>query len=426
MKIKRGMAWVLVCAALASNLLIGFRVYSSDAEADAETRALEKLTIMMQVMHLIRQDYVDAEYTDFEGLLNGAIHGMVSNLDAHSSYLEPVEYEDMIESTEGRFGGIGIIVTVRDGMLTIISPIEDTPGSRAGLQAGDQIIEIDGAATQELWLQDAIHMMKGEPGTEVELLIHRPSEDRNLDVTITRAIIEVASVKDVQMLEDGIGYVRVTQFNETMVEEFGDALRRLLEQDARGLVLDLRNNPGGLLEGAVQMCGFFLEPGTLVVSTEGRRPSQKMQFDTMPQPVRFPGAVAILVNGGSASAAEIVSGCLKDHGRALLVGETTFGKGSVQNVIPLADGSALRLTTAMYYTPERQVIHEAGIDPDIVVELTAAARDALQDARMASNGKGVVDPGIDPQLDRALESLKGYFRYQATLKKDAADVDSGN
>ena len=414
MKINRRFAWILACAALAANLLIGYRVYSNEEVADSESEALEKLTIMMRVMHLIRQDYVEGERTDYQSLITSAIHGMVANLDPHSSYLEPTDYDDMMEMTEGQFGGIGIIVTVRDGILTVVSPIEDTPGSRAGLRAGDRIIEIDGEATQDMWLQDAVHRMKGEPGTEVDLVIYRPSEDREIDVTIVRDIIQVASVKGTRMLVDGIGYVRVTQFNEQAAADLGKAIEELMEQGAESLVLDLRNNPGGLLNGAVDMCGYFLPPQSLVVSTEGRRKSQKLEFRTVAQSVRFEGPLTILVNGGSASASEIVAGCLKDQERAMLVGEKTFGKGSVQNVIPLPDGSALRLTTAMYYTPERQVIHEKGIDPDIVVEMGLAEQETLQNARMeALKNGGDLDYTQDPQLKRAVETLQSYSRFQA-------------
>jgi carboxyl-terminal processing protease len=414
-KINQRWAWILACAALATNLLIGFRVYSNEAAADSESEALEKLTIMMRVMYLIRQDYVDGERTDYQALIASAIHGMVSNLDPHSSYLEPVDYEDMLEMTEGQFGGVGIIVTIRNGLLTVVSPVEGTPGSRAGLQAGDRIIEIDGESTQDMWLQDAVHRMKGEPGTEVELVIYRPSEDREIEVTIVRDIIEVASVKGTRMLVDGIGYVRVTQFDENSATKLGEAIEELTEQGAESLVLDLRNNPGGLLTAAVDMCGYFLPPQTLVVSTEGRRESQKLEFRTLGQTVRFEEPLAILVNGGSASASEIVAGCLKDHKRAMLVGEKTFGKGSVQNVIPLPDGSALRLTTAMYYTPKRLIIHENGIDPDIVVEMTVAEQEELQSIRMeALKDGGEIDYSLDPQLNRAVQTLQSYSRFQAT------------
>jgi carboxyl-terminal processing protease len=250
------------------------------------------------------------------------------------------------------------------------------------------------------------------------MLIYRPSEDREIDVTIVRDIVEVASVKGMRMLVDGIGYVRVTQFDENAAAKLGEAIKELTEQGAESLVLDLRNNPGGLLNGAVDMCGYFLPPQTLVVSTEGRRESQKLEFRTLGQAVRFKGPLAILVNGGSASASEIVAGCLKDHERAMLVGEKTFGKGSVQNVIPLPDGSALRLTTAMYYTPKRLVIHENGIEPDIVVKITMAEQEKLQSMRMDALKNGAeMDYSLDPQLNRAVETLQSYSRFQATERR---------
>ncbi len=415
---KRHIFWGLTLAILLANLVIGFHVYSDDGAAESEERALEKLSVMMHVMNLIRQDYVETERADYENLLNNALHGMVAGLDPHSSYLEPADYNDMLDSTEGEFGGIGIIVTMRDDILTIVSPVEDTPGSRAGLQAGDRIIEIDGSSTLDLRMNEAVHLMKGEPGTKVELLIQRPKSDEEFSVTITRATIAVESVKDNKVLTDDIGYVRVTQFNENAAANLGRALEELEKQGMKKLVLDLRNNPGGLLKSAVEMCGYFLAPGALVVSTEGRRPSQNSEYHAARQSLRFKGEIVVLVNGGSASASEIVAGCLKDHERALLAGEKTFGKGSVQNLIPLPDSSALRLTTAMYHTPNNLKIHENGIEPDLPLEMELEDVKQLHEARMQALENGdEFDYTKDPQLSKAVEILQNDAEYNKLLKK---------
>jgi carboxyl-terminal processing protease len=418
-----------LAVALTANLLIGYRVYSAEAEKTGENEAFEKISVMMQVLYLIRKDYVNADKISYRDLVYNAMHGMVRSLDPFSDFMPPDQYGSMIETTEGEFGGLGIIVSTKDEILTIVSPIDGTPGSRAGLQAGDQIVKIEGVPTQGTKLNEVIGKLRGAPGTKVTLSIHRPSTQETRDYTIEREKIPVYSVTDAKILDGTrIGYVRITQFSDPTAEELRQALAKLEGGGIDSLVVDLRNNPGGLLPSAVEICSYFLEPNTLIVSTEGRQPSQKHEFRTSKRGYKFAKKpVAILINGGSASAAEIMAGCLKDWGRAIIVGEKSFGKGSVQNVIPLSDGSALRLTTAMYYTPSRQVIHGHGVLPDIEVKLTP------EESRAAFEAEGGVKPGAaDRQLQRATEVLKSYDVYMKgvegkfrTLREAAEDPGTG-
>jgi len=395
-------------AVLAANLVIGFRVYSAEAEKAGENEAFEKVSVLMQVLYLIRKDYVNADKVSYHDLVYNALHGMVRSLDPFSDFMPPAEYGSMMETTEGEFGGLGIIVSMKDEVLTIVSPIDDTPGSRAGLQAGDQIVKIEGEPTLGLKLNEALGKLRGDAGTKVNLTIRRPATGETREVAVERAKIPLYTVKDARVLPGTrVGYVRITQFSDPTAEELRKAMETLDAEGIDSVVVDLRNNPGGLLPSAVEVCSYFLDPDTLIVSTEGRQPSQKHEFRTQKRGYRFPRKpVALLINGGSASAAEIMAGCLKDWGRAVLVGEKSFGKGSVQNVIPLPDGSALRLTTAMYYTPSRRVIHEHGIEPDV--------EERLSRPEYAAVFEGTTPPGTSPadrQLQRAVEVLRSYDVY---------------
>ncbi len=414
-----------LAAVLTVNLVIGYRIYAAEAEKTGENEAFENIGVMMQVLYLIRKDYVSADRISYRDLVYNALHGMVRGLDPFSDFMPPDQYGSMIETTEGEFGGLGIIVSTKDDILTIVSPIDGTPGSRVGLQAGDQIVKIEGVPTQGAKLNEIIGKLRGAPGSKVTLTIHRPSTQETRDYSIEREKIPVHSVTDAKVLEGTrIGYVRITQFSDPTAAELQQALTKLDATGIDSLVVDLRNNPGGLLPSAVDICSYFLEPNTLIVSTEGRQPSQKHEFRTSKRGYKFAKKpVAILINGGSASAAEIMAGCLKDWGRAILVGEKSFGKGSVQNIIPLSDGSALRLTTAMYYTPSRQVIHGHGVVPDIDVKLTP------EEIRAAIDAEGGIKPGtVDRQLQRATEVLKSYDVYMKgvdgkfrTLREAAED-----
>lgn len=414
---KRQRLWLVILAsALAINLAIGLRVYSSEAEQNGETEAFEKISVMMRVLHLIRKDYVDGEKVDFSDLIYNALRGMVGSLDPFSGFMDPDEYGNMMESTEGEFGGLGIIVTIRDDVLTVVTPIADTPGNRAGLLAGDQIIRIEGESTKGLDMHGAVQRLKGEPGTEVTITIYRSEAEETKDFTIERALIPMVSVKQAQLVEDKIAYVRIIQFSDPTADRLAEALDSLLKEGASSLILDLRNNPGGLLESAVDVSSYFLPDGKLVVSTQGRQPSQKRDFKTTRKRIFGKRPMAILINRGSASAAEIVAGCLQDWGVAVLVGEKTFGKGSVQNVIELPDGSALRLTTAMYYTPSKRVIHEHGIEPDIEVKLSDEEIRQLIDAQNRYEAEKKPSLAQDRQLQRAIDTLKSYDVYMKARK----------
>ncbi len=326
----------------------------------AQESKYEKLKIFAKVMTIIERNYVDN--VSQVKLINNAIKGMVSSLDPHSSYMTKDEYKELKIMTTGKFGGLGMVVTMKNGMLTVVSPIEDTPAYKAGIKAKDIIIKINGESTLGMTLEQAVKKLRGKPGTKVRLTILREGETKPIVVEITRAVIHVKSVKYKKY--GNVGYVKITQFQDGTTKELKKALDKLGKID--GLVLDLRNDPGGLLREAVSVCDLFLKKG-VIVSIRGRRKNQVKYFyahDDGDEPA-YP--IVVLINAGTASAAEIVSGCLKDNRRAIIMGVRSFGKGSVQSIIPLGDGSALRLTTAKYYTPSGTSIQAVGIEPEIVV-----------------------------------------------------------
>jgi carboxyl-terminal processing protease len=325
----------------------------------------EQLNIFSEVLHLVQQNYV--EEADSKDLIYGAIKGMINSLDPHSAFMEPDTYNELQVDTRGKFGGIGIQISIRDKQLTIIAPIEDTPGYEAGLKSGDLILKVDDTSTKDMDLMDAVKLMRGEPDTDVTLTIMREEFKKPKKFHITRAIIKVKSVK-YKIIEENIGYIRLSQFQQASGKEIETGMEKMLKEDKiQSLILDLRNNPGGLLDQAVEISGKFLPKGTLVVYTKGR--SEERQDYKVKKEFNFPRIpMVVLVNEGSASASEIVAGALQDWSRAIILGTQTFGKGSVQTVVPLSDGSGLRLTTAKYYTPRDQSIQNVGIAPDIVVE----------------------------------------------------------
>jgi carboxyl-terminal processing protease len=380
---------------------------------------------------LNRQDYVDPNKIGYKDLTYSALRGMLGSLDPHSQFMQPTDFRDMQDETRSEFGGLGIVVSTKDGVITVVSPMEDTPGFRAGILPGDQILRINGTTTEKMSLQDAIDLLRGDPGQKVTLTIFRPSNKETKDYVLQREIIKVASVKDAKILDQSItgnfkiGYLRITQFNEPTAQELAQKLNELQAKGMQALIVDLRYNPGGLLTSAVDVCGLFLPPKTMVVYTEGRDASQRREYDTAKnekQRSNFP--MVLLVNSGSASGSEIVAGALKDLNRAILVGETTFGKGSVQSVIQLPDGSALRLTTAKYYTPSKQVIHEKGITPNIKASLLPDQERALllrrRDGPLSPDEQKIVNEQKDSQLDRAVDALKGVMIYNQNDKSPQA------
>jgi carboxyl-terminal processing protease len=419
--------------------LVNDFVGCSEAETGTPYKELEQFT---DVLTIIQKNYV--EEVPLPKLIEGAINGMLGVLDPHSSYLSPEMYREMQIDTTGEFGGLGIEITLKDGVLTIVSPIEDTPADRMGLAAGDMIVKIGDRLTKDLSIMEAVKLMRGAAGTEITITIMRDAFDKPQEFTLTREIIKVKSVKS-RMLDDGFGYVRLAQFQERSAKDLKNALKKLhaqAEGGLRGLVLDLRNNPGGLLEQAADVADLFLREG-LIVYTEGRVEDSRMRFEAHRLGTETDYPMVVLINGGSASASEIVAGALQDNHRAVILGTQSFGKGSVQTVISLENESGLRLTTARYYTPSGTSIQAKGITPDIVVrpmelkEVTDGFTVREKDLENHFEGDGREPAGTDDektsgsavsleqtlqkdyQLLRALDLLKGW-QLLKDLKETAA------
>src|SRR6202795_3022375 len=420
-----------VCLLLGS-VLPNLRAENPQAANGEEDNGYSQISIFAKAVQLIRQDYVDGNKTGYRDLITAAMKGMLNSLDPHSQFMDPNDFRDMQDDTRSRFNGLGIEVSIKNGLPTVVTPMEDTPAAKAGILSGDQILKINSTSTERMDLQDVINHLRGAPGQKISLTLLRPSTKEVKDYALERAEIKVQSVKGARLLDPDltgsfkIAYVRLIQFNEPTADELSKALDELQKQGMQALILDLRNNPGGLLNSAVDVCAQFLPPNTKVVSTQGRVASQQRDYATSgasKQRPLFP--MALLVNEGSASGAEIVAGALKDLHRAIVVGETTFGKGSVQNVLQLPDGSALRFTTAKYYTPSKQVIHGNGVTPNIRVPMSAEQERALFALRSAENIKPDEEKNIiktkDPQMLRAIDALKGVMIYaqQNTPKLDA-------
>lgn len=340
---------------------------SKAEEVSLTDDSYETLRPLIQSLQLIRNNYVDVEKIKQQDLVYGAIKGMVGSLDPYSQFMDPQSYKDMKQDTQGSFGGLGIEIAMRDNQLTVISPIDGTPAQRAGIKPGDQIMKIDGESTEGITIMDAVHKMRGPRGTKCVITIRRSGLEDWIDVPIIRDIIKIYSVR-YDLLDDNIGYIRITEFMEHTSEDFSKALKDLQSRGMQGLILDLRNNPGGLLNQAAEIAEYFVPQGKLLVYTEGRNQSQNLRFVSTGRQPYYRGPLAVLVNRGSASASEIVAGAIQDWELGIIVGENTFGKGSVQTIIPLNDGSALRITTARYLTPKGQMIHGNGIKPDLVAE----------------------------------------------------------
>ena len=420
---KRSFVFGVVLVALLVNLAVGAKIYLGTARAAASDEHAE-LELFNDTLQKIRKEYVDGTNLTYQQLVYSALKGAVSKLDPHSEFLDADSFQQLQDDTEGQFGGLGLVVAMRGGFVTVVTPMEDTPGFRAGILSGDRIIKIEGKNVDHQPLTDVVKQLRGEPGSAVTITVERPSSGARKAYTLQRAIIQMTMVKDINgkkefpLDQNKIGYVHIIQFAEKTSDELETALGRLKQQGMQGLILDLRYNPGGLLDQAVAVCQKFLPRGQLVVSTEGRHTLEKYfakgggdELKGMP--------IVILVNLGSASASEIVTGCLQDLHRAVVLGEKTFGKGSVQTIFPLEDGSALKLTVAKYYTPSHKVIHQQGITPDILVPVT----DAEEVALIVKNSPGGIEtlPETnrvsvadirDQQLDRAQDLLKGLLVYR--------------
>ena len=449
-KFAKGFKWLLVTAVLAVNLAVGVRLYSQEV-AVAETKVekdspYEMYTLFSKVVEQVRANYVDGEKSTYEALIQGALRGMLQSLDPHSQFMDKEAFTAMKEDTAGKFGGLGITIGIKDSFLTVIAPMESTPAFRAGLLSGDKIIEINGDSTDGVSLEDAVKKLRGDPGTTVKIKIFRPKTQLVKEFELERAIINVPSIKDTRVLDGGIGYVRMLQFGEDTADDLQAELDKLEAQKVKAFILDLRSNPGGLLTAAVDVSQKFLKRGDLIVFTRGRDNRMERSYRARSRDT-FPNVpMAVLINGYSASASEIVAGALQDNRRAVLVGEKSFGKGSVQSVLPQDGGTAIRLTTAKYYTPSERVIHDVGIEPDVVVPMSVEnwrniliSRNRSEETNgvesVVSREDGWVDtegddlpvPSVpnkvepeevdlknvaDPQLDRACDMLRGILVFQ--------------
>jgi carboxyl-terminal processing protease len=416
---------------------IGHGVFA-ERETSRATLPVEELRTFSDVFGRIKNDYVES--VEDRELLENAIRGMLTGLDPHSAYLDKEQFKELQVGTTGQFGGLGIEVGMEDGFVKVIAPIDDTPAQRAGVMAGDLVIRLDDTPVKGMSLNEAVKVMRGKPGTDIELTIVREGLDKPLQITITRDIIKVKSVKS-RMLEPGYGYLRISQFQSKTADYLVDAMDNLKKENdgpLKGLILDLRNNPGGVLNGAVAVSDAFLDKG-LIVYTEGRLPDSSLRFNATPDDVADGAPIVVLVNQGSASASEIVAGALQDHKRALIIGAKTFGKGSVQTILPLSGGTALKLTTARYYTPSGRSIQAEGISPDIELESLKIAAieqgiDPLSEAdlsghlkngnkKKSAKGKEKQDDGDteslirdDYQLYEALNMLKGMAILQERMQ----------
>lgn len=426
---KRKFSYGLLLTALAINLFVGAEVYRQNVGAAEKDDPYPNLKMFSTVLERVRQDYVDGDKVTYQELIQGAMKGMLNTLDPHSEFMDTSKYDELKKDTQGQFGGVGIVISMKDGHVIVVSPMEDTPGFKAGILSGDRILKIDGRSTEKFSVQDAVKKLRGEPGSKVEMTILRPSTGILTNYSLTRAEIKVDTVKDIDgrrdfpLSENKIGYVRLSQFGEQTSDDFEDALRKLEKKGMEALVIDLRGNPGGLLDSAVKIVEKFVARGTLVVSTEGRGATQKSEYRATGRNTHLNLPMVVLVNGGSASASEIVSGALQDltamgKCKAVILGEQTFGKGSVQSILPLSDGAALRLTTAKYYTPSHKVIHEKGITPDIIVPMSVEEETDLFFKRSPGGLESLPDTDRervqnvrDVQLDRAMDLLKGLSVY---------------
>lgn len=406
---------------------------ASAATPSAEDEAYRQVRLLTKTMLLVRHNYVDENKVSYSNLVSAALKGMLQSLDPFSQYLEPVAYKELREETRGRFGGVGIQLGFKDNMLTVIAPMEDTPAFRAGILSGDKIVEINTNKTEKMDLREVITRLRGEPGTPVSIKILRSGEFKTH--TLVREEIKVSSIKGTRMLDPAIGYIRITEFSEPTAPALQEALESLLARDMKALVLDLRNNPGGLLTSSILVSEKFLPKDAVVVSTRGRGASPRETTSTARGDHHYTDLpLAVLINGGSASAAEIVAGALHDNKRAILVGETTFGKGSVQNIMPVEEGTAARITTAHYYTPSGKCIHEKGIEPDIAVPVPPEEWQKVLLKRIETETPSAVDPKTRPadldkvtdrQLDRAVDLLKGIMIFQGRSTEGFRGQGSG-
>jgi len=423
MRINRTLGYTLVVLFLVLDLAIGGSLLSSGNADVAGDDAAAWLRVFTRAFEIVKQDYADPKKATSQLLVHAGLREMLAKLDPHSAYLEAEDYQDFQEENRGEVTGIGIVVSEINGQLTVVSAVEEAPAAKAGIVPGDQIVAIEGVNVEHKRVEDIGPLLRGAKGSIAHLRIFRPSNKAATDIQVTREIYRVTSVRDAHLLEGGeagkfkIGYLRITEFDQPTATELGAKVDDLLAKGMQALVVDLRFNPGGLVQSAIDTCGIFLPPKTMVVYTEGRDAAAHQEFFTDAEAKSrqsFP--LVILVNNESASASEIVAGAMKDLRRALIVGQTTFGKGLVQAQFELPDGSGMRLTVARYFTPNHEIIQERGVKPDIVSAMNREQERALLLRRRGSflnpAEKELVAHQKDEQLDRAVDALKGLLTYE--------------
>jgi carboxyl-terminal processing protease len=375
-----------------------------------ERSLYEELPLFSEVLTYVKQRYV--EEIKAKDMIYGALQGLCSALDPHSEFLPPTQFEELKVETQGEFGGIGIVISIRNNVLVVVSPLVDSPAEKAGLKPQDRIVEIEGASTKGITLNEAVKKMRGRPKSKVKITVLRENEEKLLKFEVERKIIQIKSVKFAHLFEKNIGYIRIVEFTDKTYQDLQKAMLSLREEGAKAWIWDLRNNPGGLLDSAVNVAKLILAKNSLIVYTKGRTPEDEMSFYSNSSNAPFPEPLVVLVNEGSASASEIIAGAVKDNSRGKVVGKKTFGKGSVQTVFPLQDGSALRLTTSLYYTAKGHVINMNGIMPDVVIDVQRKPekkedgnKEETEESSEDSDRKGL-DPSRDQQLKKAIETVR--------------------
>jgi carboxyl-terminal processing protease len=418
MKIKRVFTGLLLLSCVIFVAYILFAAYNNPERTVhgmyiVKNDVFYELGFLEDAIALIDSNYV--REVSAKELIYGALGGMVSSLDSYSSFLSPDQYSKLKSDVYGEFGGLGIRVTVRDNILTVVSPLEGTPAHKAGIIPGDKIIKIDDKPTKDFGFDDAVDALRGIPGTSVRLTVLRGPDNSIKDFNVKRAIIRIESIRHAFMITGDIGYIRIADFQRYTATDLSKAIKRLIRNGMKGLIIDLRNNPGGLLEISVMVCEKFLKKPAVIVSTKGRTESQNVVFKSRAMRAYTDFPVVVLINKGSASASEIVAGAIKDNKRGLIVGETSFGKGSVQTVIPMKDNSALRLTTSYYYTPSGAIIHENGIVPDMIISGDMIKTDDEPEEEEEQDISYELKILTDTQVNEAINLLNDKQRYAALL-----------
>ncbi len=426
---------------LTGTLLWSVAPVSAYAQEEAgEDSGFKAMELFTEVLETIRQGYVDADKVTYEKLINSALEGMLADLDPHSQFMQPKVFDQLKRHTDSTYEGIGVTISTKSDVLTIVTAREDGPAARAGILPGDQILKINNRLTEELGMAEAVELLRGKPGESITLTVRRPATQKLHEFTMKREVIKQSSVEDIRLLDPRLtspyrmGYARILQFSEPTAEELADALDKLEQEGMDAFILDMRNNPGGLLGSAIDVCGEFVKAGTVVLTTEGKPGSGEIKvYRTSAEKKRrerdYP--LAVLVNHSSASGAEVVAGALQDLKRCIVVGETTFGKGSVQSIIPIREGKAIRMTTAKYYTPSHRTIHENGVVPNIVAPLTPAQEQQLGEwfsrSTLPPEERKKVESYTDFQLVRAVDAMKGALVYARTPAREqpADDAKSG-